>query len=229
MRGREAYRCRACRSRFYIGGIPAPDVDVPIEASPTPPPVTVSNLGTQKTTRLIGWIVAILFLAVIGIILVRHAKPKKRPPVENAQKEILFGFASAYWTLPVCPGLRTKADISGLRTEFSGTEGDTCVIAEQAIFLLPGKYTLKYAYRTTNIPPGTGLRWQIMDSRPNVIIAETPDLSGDALQNSTLEFTVPPSTSLLRVRVAYRRRADTKLIAGRLLVESVEIQPLPKK
>jgi hypothetical protein len=128
------------------------------------------------------------------------------------------------WSLPEYPGLHSWPGASGLETEFTGSQPEDCIIAEQVVALTPGNYTLAYAYRTSDIPPDTGIRWQILDAKSNTVLADSPDLSSDALKHSALAFSVPPDASLLRLRLAYRRALGTPRISGMLVVTSTQIQ-----
>jgi hypothetical protein len=87
---------------------------------------------------------------------------------------------------------------------------------------------MEYAYHTSDIPPSTGIRWQILDAKSNTVIAESTDLSSDGLQNSALAFSVPEDNSLLRLRLAYRRALGTPRISGMLVVLSTRIQADPQ-
>jgi hypothetical protein len=131
------------------------------------------------------------------------------------------------WSLPEYPGLHSWPGSSGLETEFTGSQPEDCTVAEQIVALTPGDYTMTYSYRTSDIPPATGIRWQIMDAKSNTVLADSPDLSSDAVQHSELAFSVPPGTSLLRLRLAYRRTLGTPRISGLLVVLSTEIQAHP--
>ena len=131
------------------------------------------------------------------------------------------------WSLPEYPGLHSWPGYSGLETEFSGTEPEDCVIAEQSITLAPGNYAMNYAYRTSDILPDTGIRWQIINPISNTLLAESPDLSSDDLKYSSFGFNVPPGASLLRLRLYYRRTLGTTHVSGSLDVQSTQIQSLP--
>jgi hypothetical protein len=131
------------------------------------------------------------------------------------------------WSLPEYPGLHSWPGPSGLETEFTGSQPEDCTIAEQAVALTPGNYTMAYAYRTSDIPPDTGIRWQIIDAKSNAVLVDSPDLSSDELQHSVLAFSVPPGAPLLRLRLAYRRALGTPRISGTLVVRSTQIQALP--
>jgi len=128
------------------------------------------------------------------------------------------------WSLPEYPGLHSWPGSSGLETEFTGNQPEDCTVAEQTVALAPGNYTMTYSYRTTDIPPATGIRWQIMDAKSNNVLADSSDLSSDELQHSALAFSVPSGTSLLRLRLSYRRTLGTPRISGMLVIISTQIQ-----
>jgi tetratricopeptide (TPR) repeat protein len=132
------------------------------------------------------------------------------------------------WSLPAYQGLHSWPGPSGLQTEFTGSQPEDCAIAEQVVALAPGNYAMAFAYRTSDIPPATGIRWQIIDAKSNAVLAESPDLSSDDLKHSAFGFAVPPGASLLRVRLIYRRELGTTRISGTLDVQSTQIQALPK-
>jgi tetratricopeptide (TPR) repeat protein len=128
------------------------------------------------------------------------------------------------WSLPEYPGLHSWPGASGLETEFSGSQPEECTIAEQAVVLAPGNYSLAYTYRTTDIPSKTGIRWQIIDAQSNTVLASSPDLSSDASIQAAVTFSVPPGASLLRLRLVYRRALGTPRISGTLVVISTQIR-----
>jgi tetratricopeptide (TPR) repeat protein len=132
------------------------------------------------------------------------------------------------WSIPEYQGLHSWPGSSGLETEFTGSQPEDCLIAEQAVTLKPGNYSMSFSYRTSGIPPGTGIRWQVLDARSNAVLAESPDLSSEELKYSGMGFMVPPGASLLRLRLTYRRTLGTMHISGTLDVQSTQIQPLPK-
>jgi hypothetical protein len=131
------------------------------------------------------------------------------------------------WALPEYDGLHSWPGPSGLETEFTGSQPEDCTIAEQAVALTPGNYKMAYAYHTSDIPQATGIRWQIVDTKSNTVLAESPDLSSDALNHSAFAFSVPPGDSVLRLRLAYRRALGTPRISGVLVVLSAQIQAQP--
>jgi len=83
---------------------------------------------------------------------------------------------------------------------------------------------MTFSYRTSGIPPDTGIHWQIADTISNTVLAESTDLSSDTVQSSEFAFSVPPGTSLLQLRLAYRRALGTPRISGMLVVVSTQIK-----
>jgi hypothetical protein len=132
------------------------------------------------------------------------------------------------WSLSEYPGLHSWPGPSGLETEFNGSQPEDCTIAEQAVPLTAGNYTMSYGYRTSDIPPDTGIRWQIIDSKSNVVLADSSDLSSETLRYSSLAFSVPTDTPFIRLRLVYRRALGTTRFSGMLVVLSTQIKALPK-
>ena len=128
------------------------------------------------------------------------------------------------WSIPEYPGLHSSPGSSGLETEFTGSQPEDCTVAEQIVVLAPGNYTMTYTYRTSDIPPASGILWQIIDTKSNSVLADSSDLSSDAMNHSELTFSVPPDISLLRLRLAYRRALGTPRISGMLVVLTTQIQ-----
>ncbi len=127
------------------------------------------------------------------------------------------------WTLPSYDGLGSWPGPSGLEAEFSGRQPENCVIAEQTVALAPGSYGFRYAYRTSEIAPGTGIVWRILDVRSGAILAVSPGLASDTLQRDSVEFQVTPATPLVRLRLVYNRALGTPRISGMLAMISTGI------
>jgi hypothetical protein len=130
------------------------------------------------------------------------------------------------WSIAAYPGLRSLSGPLGLETEFTGTQPEECSVAEQAVALKPGNYSMNYAYQTSDIAPDTGLEWQIVDAKSNTVVAHSSDLSSDEMKNSAMGFSVPPGSSMVLLRLAYRRVLGTPRISGTLTVRSIQIQAL---
>ncbi len=132
------------------------------------------------------------------------------------------------WNLPEYQGLHSWAGHAGLETEFTGSEPEDCTIAEQSVVLAPGNYAMAYSYRTSNVPLNTGIRWRIIDAKSKTVVAESDDLSSDEIRHEAFVFSVPLGSSILRLRLAYRRSLGTTRISGTLGVQSTQIKALPK-
>jgi tetratricopeptide (TPR) repeat protein len=147
--------------------------------------------------------------------------------VPNNPRFLRAPVASSFdWSIPEYQGMHSWPGPSGLQTEFSGTEPEDCVVAEQTVALKPGNYALVFAYRTSHIPSETGLRWQILDSKSQKILTESNDLSSDANKESMVKFLLDES-SLVVLRLGYRRALGTVRISGMLNMQSVHIETLP--
>jgi len=129
------------------------------------------------------------------------------------------------WDFPEYNGLHSWPGASGLEAEFTGDEPENCVIAEQTIVLPPGSYKLESSYRTRNIPPDTGIQWQVLEAKSDNVIAGSSFLSSDSPAHVVLPFVVKPDERLLRLHLAYNRNLGTSRISGTVLVTSVSIQP----
>jgi hypothetical protein len=131
------------------------------------------------------------------------------------------------WALSSSNGLHSWPGPSGLETEFSGEQAENCTVAEQVVLLSPGDYEMEYTYRTDDIPAQTGLRWQIVPSGSEKVLAESPDLSSTTLSDVKMPFSIAPDASLIRLRLQYRRALGTPRISGTLMIPSVHILPRP--
>jgi tetratricopeptide (TPR) repeat protein len=131
------------------------------------------------------------------------------------------------WALSSSVGLHSWPGPSGLQTEFSGEQPESCTIAEQSIVLPPGNYEMVSSYRTEAIAPQTGLRWQIVSADPERVLAESPNLSSEALSYADAAFSVSPASSPIRLRLQYERTIGTPRISGTLVIPSVQIQARP--
>jgi len=128
------------------------------------------------------------------------------------------------WSLPQYSGLHSWPGPGGLETEFSGSQPEDCIIAEQVVMLAPGNYTMDFAYHTADILPDTGIHWEIIDASSNAVIANSTDLSSPVLKSSSLSFSVPPGASLLKLRLGYQRALGTPRVSGSLVVLSSDIK-----
>lgn len=126
------------------------------------------------------------------------------------------------WTLPEYTGLHSWPGVSGLESEFTGSEPEECIIAEQSALLQPRRYSFEYSYRTTGGVPMAGVRWQVFDPATKSILSESEDLTSSEPRSGKFSFAVPEET-LLRFRLVYKRTLGTSRVAGTLVVSSTKI------
>jgi len=128
------------------------------------------------------------------------------------------------WNFAEYNGLHSWPGPSGLEVEFTGDEPESCVIAEQTIVLPAGAYTLESPYRTRNVPPDTGIQWQVLDAGTDQVLASSVSLASDVPARVDLPFVIKTDRQLLRLRLSYNRTLGTTRISGTLVVTSVKIQ-----
>jgi hypothetical protein len=131
------------------------------------------------------------------------------------------------WALSAYSGLHSWPGPSGLETEFTGEQPEDCTVAEQAVVLAPGNYTMEYSYRTDGIPPDTGLRWQIVSVGSGSPMVESSDLSNETLSYGKLTFSIPPEKQLVHLRLQYQRTLGTPRISGTVVIPSIVIHAQP--
>lgn len=127
------------------------------------------------------------------------------------------------WSFPASDGVHAVTGPAGLEVEFSGSEPESCVIAEQMIPAGPGEYEFSYRYRTSNIEPNTGLSWQVLDAGPGIALAASPDLSSAQARRESFRFPGPDS-GFIRLRLQYHRALGTPRISGNLVIISTSLQ-----
>ena len=93
----------------------------------------------------------------------------------------------------------------------------------QGKLVKPGKYTVDFAYRTSDVAAGSGVHWEVVDAKSNTPIATSSDLSSEETQQVSFSFTVGPDAPLVYLRLAYRRPARTERTTGTLIVQSIAI------
>jgi hypothetical protein len=130
------------------------------------------------------------------------------------------------WRLSAFPGMHSWPGPSGLMTDFTGDEPENCPIAEETISLSQGKYQLQSSFITQNIPPDSGIHWQILQPGSDTVVAKSSSLSGDKPGSVSMPFSVGPDQSLLHLQLVYERELGTQRIQGTLVVPSVRIQAL---
>lgn len=128
------------------------------------------------------------------------------------------------WWLPESNGVQALPGTTGLDVEFSGSEPEECIVAQQALPLSPGLYTLQYRYQTKDIAPETGVHWEVLDSTTGLVLAASQDLASNESVQTSFQFDVPRTAQVQYLRLAYKRALGTTRIAGTLTVSSTMIR-----
>jgi hypothetical protein len=195
----------------------------PVSVKPSRRRRSGGKTSLKKRLQFIGTVALVIGASVVIVLWVVQMAVGSRPAPPFDPKDAVEEFESPNWALPAYTGLRSKPDPTGLTSEFNGSEPEECRIAEQSVFLPPGDYVLTYTYRTAGIQAKSGIRWQIIDSRRDTPLAESTELSSDHLQQSSMLFSIPKDSALLRLRLAYWHSPGTNPVTGTLFVKAPEI------
>jgi hypothetical protein len=83
---------------------------------------------------------------------------------------------------------------------------------------------LRFLYRTSGIPPGSGLRWQAASpGSPNGWSVTGPDLSAEDWTEGQLDFGAPPKAGQALLSLRYDRALGTTRIEGAVWIRSVSL------
>jgi tetratricopeptide (TPR) repeat protein len=134
------------------------------------------------------------------------------------------------WRIPVVEGVAASRDPRPptLRLSFSGSQPGQCEVLWQYLPpLAAGRYRLDFEYRTADVAPDTGLRWEIIGlaDAPPARLAESASLSAEDWTRGGLEFTAPGRLPGARLVLAYRRAPGTTRITGWIALRGLRLQP----
>jgi O-antigen ligase len=124
------------------------------------------------------------------------------------------------WLLPSVPGV-TVAQIrdgaSELSLSFSGKEPEACVLLGHFVPLRAGeRYTMSFEYRTTGLPPHTGLYWSA---------GTDPGYRFDSMENWTAaRWSFRSTGETGRLSLSYRRYPGTTRIDGVVFLRKVRLE-----
>jgi len=130
------------------------------------------------------------------------------------------------WRLIPAPGVTAAMeDGGGIRFTFSGVQAENCEVLSQWIPTRENTdYELKIGYRTSDIPPGSGLLWHIADASGGRTLLATGSLSSEDAQWCHYRLRTPPGCRLARLALSYRRAGGTTRIAGHIVVRGLELR-----
>ena len=131
------------------------------------------------------------------------------------------------WRLHPAPGVAftLAASPPEIRATFSGNQAHNCRLLEQVVPLEPSRdYRLRFVYRTSGIPPGSGLRWQAVSPRgPDDWSVTGPDLSAEDWAEGQLDFGAPPKAGQALLSLRYDRALGTTRIEGAVWIRNVSL------
>jgi tetratricopeptide (TPR) repeat protein len=162
--------------------------------------------------------------------------PSKRSPLTNGSFTVAPTSQGFDWRLPEVDGVSAAREDSpgGLRLTFSGHQPERCEVLVQYVPVEEKrKYELRFLYRTSDIPPGTGLTWRVAAVNGAASLGEGKDLSAENETQEQLSFQTPAGCRLVRLSLAYQRSLGTTRIAGFIVLGSVDLvsadQPLSSR
>jgi tetratricopeptide (TPR) repeat protein len=128
------------------------------------------------------------------------------------------------WSLTATEGLNSLPGPSGLIVQFSGRQPESCNVVEQAVALVPGLYEFRCTHQTSDIPPGSGLRWNLSDAGSGEVLATSADLSNASPGERTMRFEIAAAPRVVRLRLGYRRAIGTPRVAGTVVLISTHLR-----
>jgi len=111
---------------------------------------------------------------------------------------------------------------------FSGDQPETCTPLLQFVPVTPGAhYSLRFEYRTSELPPASGLRWSVFDARTGSDLATaSPWLSNPDWKPAELHFTAP-AAGLVRLTLTCQRLPGATRIEGSLGLRQLTLERQP--
>jgi tetratricopeptide (TPR) repeat protein len=127
------------------------------------------------------------------------------------------------WRMPHVDGVSTtrEDESGGLRITISGQQPENCDILWQYLPVREREqYGVRFHYRTSGIPTGSGLTLRLTAARDGSVLAKTDSLSSDG-ESRELRFAAPAGSGLVRLTLGYRRAPGTTRIAGFLVLKDM--------
>ncbi|MGA3039887.1 MAG: hypothetical protein ABSF54_03740 [Bryobacteraceae bacterium] len=174
-------------------------------------------------------------LEVWTTLCTRHVLPYPPPDPDRAPLTD-GGFAAAplgagfAWRLAPATGVTIGRNRSPryLWVAFSGDQPESCAPLLQFVPVTPGaSYSLRFEYHTSELPPASGLRWSIFDTRTGIDLASaSPWLSSPDWKPDEVRFTAP-AAGLVRLALTCQRLAGATRIEGSVALRHVSLERRP--
>lgn len=119
------------------------------------------------------------------------------------------------WRLGQEVGVAATWRPSELIFSLSGSQRETCVLVEQTICLIPGRFRLRFDYVTRD-GPSAGIRWSL-DNKEGPVIEPSERWREGA-------FEVPRSRGLAHLKLSYRCEPGTTRAEGRIEIRNLRLE-----
>jgi hypothetical protein len=171
-------------------------------------------------------------LDVWNTLCARHVLPYK--PVDRDRAPLTDGsFSDApadggfAWRVAPATGVTIGRNRSPryLWASFSGDQAETSTPLLQFVPVTPGAtYSLHLEYRTSELPPASGLRWSVFDARTGIDLAtDSPWLSNPDWKPVELSFTAP-AAGLVRLTLMCQRLPGATRIEGSVALRHLSLE-----
>lgn len=126
------------------------------------------------------------------------------------------------WRVPAISGVETRRSEEGtptLHVAFSGKQPESCELLRHPLAMKKGGlYVLRFQYRTSELPPKTGLHWSFDDGREYALDAS------EEWQSAEWRFEAFDQAEYLSLK--YRRLVGSVRIEGSIALRHVLIAPI---
>jgi tetratricopeptide (TPR) repeat protein len=155
--------------------------------------------------------------------------PDRAPLTDGGFRAASVGGGFA-WRLAPAPGVTIGRNRSPryLWVAFSGDQPETCTPLLQFVPVTPGaRYSLRFEYHTSELPPASGLRWSVFDARTGSDLATaSPWLSNPDWKPAELRFAAP-AAGLVRLTLTCQRLPGATRIEGSLGLRQLTLERQP--
>ncbi len=175
----------------------------------------------------------ILWNGLIGRHLLPYPAlaPEQGRNVTNGDLHHAFLATGFDWRMAAPSGIYATLDETAgeARFEFTGKEDERAELMSEYVSLLPEhRHELQVTYQTRDMPPSTGIHWEL-SKLPNgnngktLLDAELP-ASDQQPHTARFAFTVPEGTNAARLICRYERSPGTVRAKGLVQIQSVAIR-----
>lgn len=169
-------------------------------------------------------------LSARGLIPYPKLRPHEQPIIVNGEFEYAPLPGGFDWRIFRPTGVAVRGPVrgAGIWFGFDGRQPPSCELAAQVLPLEASRrYRLRYYYRTTGAPPGSGLHWRVGGLSTASWFGQSKDLSSEEWKAEEFDFALPPGETGARLVLRYERTPGTTRIEGALEVRWVSLEYAP--